>query len=165
VSQLATALGLPVPASSEPSRVAWETLPLLRSWLDGLRPLDDEALAAPTRSRGRSLRNLTVNVFHPFELLPDAWLSRRFPWEPERDGEREAALGAAPEVVAYAERILATWTDFVVEQADELGRHDPVVASPRGELRFSALLDSQLEHVAFHHRQLVEFLLERGTLS
>jgi hypothetical protein len=164
VSQLAAALGLPVPPSSEPTRVAWETLPLLRSWLDLLRPLDDDALAAPTRSRGRSLRNLTVNVFHPFELLPAAWSTQRFPWQPELDGEREEALREAPELIAYAERILEDWTDFVVEQADELGRNDPVVASPRGELRFSALLESQLEHVSFHREQLVEFLHGGSTL-
>src|SRR4051794_28179278 len=151
VSQLAAALGLPVAPSAEPTRVAWETLPLLRSWLDHVRPLDIERLAAPTESRGRSLRNLTVNVFHPIELLPAAWETGDFPWEPERDDERERALG---DVVAYADGILGAWTDFVLERADELGKRDPVVSSPRGELRFSALLDSQLEHVSFHHAQL-----------
>ena len=112
--------------------------------------------------RGRSLRNLTVNVFHPIELLPAAWSTLDFPWEPERDDEREEGLATAAEVVGYAERRLADWTDFVLEHADDLGEHDPVVSSPRGELRFSALLDSQLEHVSFHHAQLVEFL---STLS
>jgi hypothetical protein len=165
VSQLAGALGLSVAAPAEPTRVAWETLPLLRSWLDRVRPLDLGRQTAPTQSRGRSLRNLTVNVFHPFELLPAAWSTEDFPWEPERDDEREAELSTAGDVVAYAERRLAGWTDFVLEHADDLGGRDPVVTSPRGELRFSALLDSQLEHVAFHHAQLVEFLGEGGTLS
>ena len=153
---------MPVPSSAEPTRVAWETLPLLRSWLDRLRPLALEQLTAPTHSRGRSLRNLTVNVFHPIELLPAAWSTLDFPWEPERDDEREKGLATAAEVVGYAERRLADWTDFVLEHADDLGERDPVVSSPRGELRFSALLDSQLEHVSFHHAQLVEFL---STLS
>jgi hypothetical protein len=159
VSQLAAALGLPAPPASEPSRLAWETLPLLRAWLDLLRALDDELLRASTESRGRSPRNLTVNVFHPFELLPDAWASGQFPWEPERDDQREQELS---DVVAYAERILGDWTAFVLEHDDELGRQDTVVSSPRGDVLFSALLDSQLAHVAFHHEQLVAFLRSPG---
>jgi hypothetical protein len=153
VSQLAAALGLPAAPSSEPSRLAWETLPILRAWLDRLRPLGEELLSAPTSSRGRSLRNLTVNVFHPFELLPGAWETGDFPWEPERDDEREPV-----DVAGYAERILTAWSEFVVEHGDELGERDPLVSSPRGDIRFSALLESQLEHVAFHHGQLVAFL-------
>jgi hypothetical protein len=162
VSQLAAALGLPAPPSAEPTRAAWETLPLLRAWLDRVRPLEDDLLAAPTRSRGRSLRNLTVNVFHPFELLPRAWESGDFPWEPERDDERERALGTAAEIVRHADSILAVWTGFVLEHAEEFGERDPVVTSPRGAVRFSALLDSQREHAAFHLEQLVAFLAERG---
>jgi hypothetical protein len=158
VSQLAAALGLPPPPSSEPSRLAWETLPILRAWVDRVRPLDEELLSAPTPSRGRSLRNLTVNVFHPFELLPGAWANGRFQWEPDRDDERERALRGPADVVDYAERILAAWTEFVLEHGDELGERDPLVSSPRGDIRFSALLESQLEHVAFHHGQLVAFL-------
>jgi hypothetical protein len=136
-------------------------LPLLRSWLDHLRPLDLERLTAPTQSRGRSLRNLTVNVFHPIELLPAAWSKLDFPWDPDRDAGREEGLATAAEVVGYAECRLADWTDFVLEHAGHLGERDPVVSSPRGDLRFSALLDSQLEHVSFHHAQFVEF---RSTL-
>jgi hypothetical protein len=158
VSQLAAALGLPVPQTQEPTQLAWETLPVLRSWLDRVRGLDWDVLTRPTPSRGRSLRNLTVNVFHPFELLPAAWREGSFPWEPERDGEREGLLESAPELVAYAERIFADWTDFVRENAEELGRRDSTVVSQRGEVRFSALLESQLEHARFHHDRLVAFL-------
>ncbi len=123
-----------------------------------MRGLDWEALTRPTPSRGRSLRNLTVNVFHPFELLPAAWHERAFPWEPELDGKRELLLESAPALVAYGERVLGDWSDFVLEHADELGRRDPPVASPRGEVRFSALLDSQLRHAAFHRDELTAFL-------
>ena len=158
VSQLAAALGLPVPETQEPTRLAWETLPVLRSWLDRVRALDWAALTGPTPSRGRSLRNLTVNVFHPFELLPAAWWHGSFPWDPEHDGEREARLESAPELVAYAERIFTDWTGFVLQHADELGVHDRTVASPRGEVLFSALLESQLEHASFHREQLLAFL-------
>ena len=165
VSQLAAALGLPEAQSKKSTQVAWETIPVLRSWLDHLRRLDRGLLTRPTRSRGRSLCSLTVNVFHPFELLPAAWQTLSFPWEPERDDEREALLRTARRVLAYADMIFARWTDFVLENAEELGRRDPTVVSPRGDVRFSALLDSQLEHASFHHEQLVEFLRAQGRLS
>jgi hypothetical protein len=154
-----------VPHIQESARLAWETLPVLRSWLDRLRGLDWETLTKPTPSRGRSLRDLTVNVFHPFELLPAAWQSGSFPWEPERDDEREALLDSVFEVVAYAGRIFTDWTDFVLEHGQELGRRDPTVVSPRGDLRFSALLASQLEHASFHREQLVDFLRAEGRVS
>lgn len=165
MSQLAAALGLPAPQIQEAARLAWETLPVLRSWLDHVRGLDWETLTKPTPSRGRTLRNLTVNVFHPFELLPEAWRSGSFPWEPERDAERELLLDSALEVVSYAGRIFADWSDFVLEHGEELGRRDPDVASPRGEVHFSALLESQLEHASFHRGQLVDFLRTEGLLS
>ena len=158
VSQLAAALGLQAPQSKESTRVAWKTLPILRSWLDHLRGLDRGLLTTPTLSRGRSLCSLTVNVFHPFELLPAARQEGSFPWQPERDGEREGLLESAPELVAYAERVFADWTDFVLANAEELGRRDTTVVSQRGEIRFSALLESQLEHARFHHEQLMAFL-------
>jgi hypothetical protein len=120
-----------------------------------VRTLDASLLTAPTQSRGRTLRNLTVNVFCPFELLPAAWATGEFPWEPERDDEQERALG---DVVAYADSIFAAWTSFVLE----FGGGDTTVTSPRGEISFSALLESQRDHVAFHLAQLVAFLGEQG---
>jgi hypothetical protein len=162
VSQLAAALGLPSPPAQASTRLAWETLPLLRSWLDRVRGLDEALLVRPTASRGRTLLNLTVNVFHPFELLPGAWRELDFPWQPERDDERERALGGAGGVLAYAGHVFADWTSFVLESGDELGGRDPVVTSPRGEVTYSVLLDSQVEHVSFHHAQLDDFLQEAG---
>jgi hypothetical protein len=144
VSQLAAALGLPATESGDGVRLAWETLPLLRAWLDRVRTLD---LTAPTESRGRTLSNLTVNVFHPFELLPAAFTSGEFPWEPERDDERELAW---EDVIAYSDNILAAWTDFVLG----LGEGDPLISSPRGDVSWSTLLDTQRNHVAFHLAQL-----------
>ena len=165
VSQLAAALGLQAPTAQDATRAAWETLPVLRSWLDHLRGLDGRLLTEPTASRGRNLGNLTVNVFHPFELLPEAWETLDFPWEPERDDERGALLETPADVTRYAERILAGWTGFVLQHADELGSRDPVVASPRGQTGFAALLASQLEHALFHHEQLLGFLREQGLLN
>jgi hypothetical protein len=161
VSQLAAALGLPAPETQGVSGLALETVAVLESWLGRVRPLEIAVLTAPTASRGRSLRNLTVNVFHPFELLPGAWTASIFPWEPDDDDGRETRLDTARAVVAYAERILAGWAGFVRTHGSELDEHDPVVASPRGNVRFSALVDSQLRHAWFHHAQLVEFLGQR----
>lgn len=135
---------------------------MLESWLEAVRTLDLEHLTAPTHSRGRSLRNLTINVFHPFELLPAAWTTSAFPWEPERDEEREALLTSAADVVAFAARALTEWTRFVRAEGSALDARDPLVSSPRGEVRFSALVDSQLRHVRFHHDQLVDFLRDRA---
>ncbi len=158
VSQIAKALGLPSPEPPPSALLAWETVGRLQEWLERLRPLDWETLTRPTRARGRSLRNLTVNVFQPFELLPGAWEKGRFDWDPNGDDEREQELESAEAVLAYAERIQRAWADFVVEREDELEARDPVVASSRGELAYSELLESQLWHVDFHRRQLEEFL-------
>lgn len=157
VSQLAVALGLPIPPSQNVLQLASETLPVLRSWVDHLRRLDPDLLVKPTRSRGRNLRVLTVNVFHPFDLLPAAWSTGSFPWEPERDNEREALLGA-DDLVPYADGILARWDDFVRENAADLERREPSVQSPRGSVGFSILLQSQRDHLAFHYEQLTDFL-------
>lgn len=162
VSQLAAALGLAAADASPASRLALQTVPILESWLDSVRTLDFELLTAPTASRGRSLRNLTVNVFHPFELMPSAWATSVFPWEPERDDEREALLASAADVAAFAERALIEWTGFVRAEGSALDARDPLVSSPRGDVRFSALVDSQLRHAQFHHDQLVDFLRDRA---
>ena len=162
VSQLAAALGVAAPDAWPAGRLALETVPVLESWLDSVRTLDFELLTTPTPSRGRSLRNLTVNVFHPFELLPAAWVTSAFPWEPERDDEQEALLTSAADVVAFAERALAEWMGFVRTEGSALDARDPLVSSPRGEVYFSALVDSQLRHARFHHDQLVDFLRNRG---
>ncbi len=44
----------------------------------------------------------------------------------------------------------------------ELASRDPVIASPRGDLPYSALLTAQRWHAAFHYRQLTLFLTGRG---
>ncbi len=158
VSQIARALGLPLPAPPPSALLAWETVGRLQEWLETLRPLDWETLTRPTQARGRSVRNLTVNVFHPFELLPGAWETGRFDWDPTADDEREQTFESAETLVAYADRIQRDWADFVAEREDDLEARDPVVASLRGELPYSELLESQAWHVDFHRRQLEEFL-------
>jgi len=154
VSQLRSLLGLPGEGAGDTVRTAWDAVAILDAWLTELRALPPEAIDAPTPSRGRSLRNLTVNVFHPFELLPGAWERGEFPWEPELDPEREAALPGREMLVGFAEEALAGWRLFLAAEGDAIGEADPVVSSPRGEIAWSALVASQRWHAAFHQRQL-----------
>ena len=158
VSQLASMLGLAAPPQLEVSRLAWDAAAVLDAWLKLIRPLDLETLVAPTPSRGRSLRNLTVNVFHPFELLPAAFANGRFDWDPDGDDEREAALATAAAVVAYADDRHFAWQDWLLEHEGDLSGRDPQVDSPRGSLTYANLLASQRFHAAFHYRQLLAVL-------
>ncbi len=128
---------------------------MLDAWVAGLSGLSFHDLVAPTRSRGRSLRNLTVNVFHPFELLPAALEDGDFPWDPDGDAEREAALGTAVAVTEYAAERAAGWRWFLAGLGDRLAGELPLVSSPRGEIAFADLLAQQRWHAAFHYRQLV----------
>jgi hypothetical protein len=162
VSQLAAMLGLEAPAHLEVTRLAWGAAAVLDAWLKLIRPLDQETLSAPTPSRGRSLRNLTVNVFHPFELLPTAFETGRFDWDPALDEAREAALKDAAAVVAYASDRHLAWQDWLRESASDLLARDPDITSPRGCVTYANLLDSQRWHAAFHYRQLLAFLDGRG---
>lgn len=165
VSQIAEALGLPPPPGGSPLRDAQDATVILDAWLSHLRALEWEGLVRPTPSRGRSLRNLTVNVFGPFELLPAAWTTGSFDWRPENDGTREATLEDRTALVHFAEGAVAGWTRLLIEAGDELARRDPLVASPRGDVPFSTLLSFQRRHAAFHYRQLVEFLHPAGALD
>jgi hypothetical protein len=162
VSQLASMLGLQAPAQLEVTRLAWDAASVLGAWLKLIRPLDQETLTAPTPSRGRSLRNLTVNVFHPFELLPTAFETGRFDWDPTLDEDREAALQDAAAVVAYANDRHAAWQDWLQESETDLLARDPEITSPRGRVNYANLLDSQRWHAAFHYRQLLTFLDGQG---
>ena len=103
ISQLASLLGLEAPATLEVSRLAWDATAVLDSWLTLIRRLDFDTLIVPTPSRGRSLRNLTVNVFQPFELIPIAFDQGRFDWDPSLDEIREASLRDAAAVVCLQE--------------------------------------------------------------
>jgi hypothetical protein len=165
VSQLASMLGLEAPPTLEATRLAWDSVAILEAWVGLIAPLDFEVLTAPTPSRGRALRNLTVNVFHPFELLPAAFQGGRFDWDPELDDDREAALDDAAAVVGYAEARLDGWRSWLTGHESELDGRDPQVASPRGQVAYSTLLDFQRRHAAFHYRQLLAVLDTTGTLS
>jgi hypothetical protein len=135
---------------------------VLEAWERELAVLSWEVVTKPTPSRGRSLRNLTVNVFHPFELLPGAWLGGEFAWYPELDDEREAGFGDTAGLAGWAAGALEGWRTFLAVHGDELGERNPVIASPRGPIAWTALLASQRWHAAFHLRQLELFLAVEG---
>jgi hypothetical protein len=50
----------------------------------------------------------------------------------------------------------------MLESEEALARDDPSVVTPRGQLRYSDLLAAQRWHIAFHHRQIVEYLALEG---
>jgi hypothetical protein len=156
VSQLAEALGLPPPPAGSPERDGADAAAILVAWLGHLRRAPWPALLEPTPARGRSLRNLTVNVFHPFELLPAAWTSGELEWRPEDDDSREAALVTQNDVIAFAESTAASWRSFL--DGHDLSGRDPLVATPRGQVPFSTLVAFQRWHAAYHYRQLVDVL-------
>ena len=124
--------------------------------------IDLPLLVKPTPSRGRTLRELTVNVFHPFELLPSAWETGEFDWHPENDAERARQLEDADAVLAFAQRASDGWNLHLLEAGAELDARNPVVTSPRGRIAYSTLLTSQRWHAAFHYRQLKVFLEAEG---
>ena len=161
VSQLAAALGLPARPTLPSTRLARDTIVILGAWLTGISPLAVKDLSEPTPARGRSLRNLTVNVFHPFELLPVAWDTGVFSWDPDGDAAREQTLTTAEQVVGYATAIHSAWGVFVDQRGAELSGSDPTIVSPRGDVAFSVLLDVQRWHAAFHLRQLDAVLESR----
>jgi hypothetical protein len=101
-------------------------------------------------------------VFGPFELVADAWESGRFDWRPEEDDERERELHDSGAVIGFAEGAACAFRDFMCRWGAELGRSDPCIWTPRGEIAFSSLLGFQRWHVAYHYRQLVEFLRAEG---
>ena len=51
---------------------------------------------------------------------------------------------------------------FLNEAEEEIDAHDPLVTANRGDAPFSIVLRSQRLHVAFHHRQIVDFLTREG---
>ena len=160
VSQISIALGLPGPEGGEWIAAGWDIASILRAWCDHLQEAGFELALEPTPSRGRTLRNLTVNVFHPLDLLADAGETGRFDWDPDLDEERELRLANASALNAYVSGVTGVWHDFLLSSAEVPARL--VVSTPRGDLELSALVASQRWHAAYHYRQLVEFLRSRG---
>ena len=162
MSQVASLLGLPLESGAVAERVAWDTVTILKTWTETLAVLDWDLVMQPTPSRGRTIRNLTVNTFHPFELVPDAFHTGSFEWYPDRDDEREHGLTDMTALRQYAHRILEGWELFLFEFGDELDDPSRMSAGPQGELTFTALLEAQRWHSAWHHRQVVDHCRRQG---
>ena len=161
VAQLATMLGLEAPAHLAVTRLAWDGAAVLDAWLKLIRPLDQKS-SPRRRHRAAAPCATCLNVFHPFELLPTAFETGRFDWDPTLDEDREAAVQNAAAVVAYASDRHLAWQDWLRENESDLLARDPDITSPRGHVTYANLLDSQRWHAAFHYRQLLAFLDGRG---
>ncbi len=162
VSQVAALLGLPKPDTSINAQVAWDTVAILSSWLEHFDRTTWDILNKPTPSRERTLRHLTVNTFHPFELLPGAWTDGKFLWDARQDVEREATMPTMEELRAWAQSVLVTWQNFVMENETAFENENREVDTIRGTVQHSVVLTAQRWHCAFHHRQLVDFLRTHG---
>ena len=162
-SQIASLLDLPGTESGVDSvRLGWDAVSILDNWVELLPQASWESLVAPTPSRGRSVRNLTVNTFRPFELLVKAWRSHTFRWYTgAADAERERPLVDHEKLAGFARGIMRRWEDFLMETGEELGE-DPEIESNRGMVPYSVIVRSQKWHAAFHHRQIVAFLRSEG---
>ena len=158
--QIASALGLPQPEESTGSvRLGWDAASILESWATLLPSASWAQVNKSTPSRGRSICNLTVNTFRPYEMLPETWRTRRFEWRTgEEDAKREREITDMQELEGFAWKIQRSWEDFLLESEAELKASDPVIESNRGDAPFSVVLRSQRWHAAFHHRQIVDFL-------
>ena len=165
-SQIASLLGLAGAGGGtfEGPRLAWDLSAILDAWVEHLRLLDWETICAPTPSRGRSLRNLTCNTFHPITLLPAALEAGAFPWNTDDDAEREAALHDAGELVDYAATIAIDWQGWLLGAEEVLAgaAARQVTHLEKGDLDGATLLAAQRWHAAFHYRQLGVFLASRG---
>jgi len=161
-SQLASLLGLAAAGRGEALRLAWDLSAVLDAWSDLLATLDFDLMNAPTPSRGRSIRNLTVNVHVPLAEMAAAWETGVFTWDTDEDERIAAELGDADAVRAFAQARSAAWIAFLMDVGDELGQGERDVRAGEEELDFSALLDAQRFHAAFHYRQIATFLHASG---
>lgn len=156
--QIASALGLPQPEESTGSvRLGWDAASILESWATLLPSASWEQVNKSTPSRGRSIRNLTVNTFRPYEMLPETWRTGRFEWRTgEEDAKREREVTDLRKLEDFAWKIQRRWEDFLLDSEAELKATDPIIESNRGDAPYSVILRSQRWHAAFHHRQIVD---------
>lgn len=159
-SQIASVLGSPPTEEvSSVRRVAWDTVTILDDFVELIDSASWEQLLIPTPYRDRSSRNLTVNVFRPFEMLPESWHSQRFDWwGGDADLQQEALLREKEALVGWARDILLAWQSFVLDHGDAIAAEDPMIGSNRGDVTYSTLLVTHRFHSANHHRQIRDVL-------
>jgi hypothetical protein len=117
----------------------------------------------PTRSRGRTIRNLVVNVFRPISYVPDAWRLGEFVWYTgDADLQQEALLRDHRAVAEFARQVWVAYGSFLLDDAGMLDERDPPVTSNLGDMTFQTLLVAQRFHAAFHYRQVRDHLERTG---
>lgn len=162
-SQLAALLKLEVGDTQPATAVAFSLLDVLERWLEVMTEVPFEALLEPTLSRGRNIRNLTVNVFRPIGLLPRSYQDGQFNWfTNEADLQQESFLRDTAQVVAFATGIYGEFANFLLEHAEAFTTNDPQLSGNRGNMLFSELLVTQRFHAGFHYRQIVDFFNTGG---
>jgi hypothetical protein len=159
-AQIADELGLEPPPPSG-LELLDDIRAIAESWLACARVTPWEVLVPPTRSRGRSLLELTVNVFRPLELLPQAWGTERYDWAPLQDRPVWEPMRSRDELVGYCVERLEGWDRFAAEPPP-IEADDKQCWTPRGLIPFSRLLDFQRWNSAYHHRQLLDLLRTAG---
>ena len=162
LAQLAAAVGVEPPPGQPVAQEAGECLALLHAWLAHARAFDWQLLSRPTPSRGRTLRELTVNVFEQFEHAPEAWETGELRRDPDDDASRAAAFPSRQELVGWADGIAQRWGDFLLLHERELDDAPPPFSSVRGMLEWGPFVSAKRWHTAFHYRELVEFCEAEG---
>jgi hypothetical protein len=136
---------------------------LVEAWAANLRALQWELLVKPTHSRGRTVRNLTMNAVYPISLLPETWETGELDWGiVDLDEERGEAYTTTERLADFARGVHAEWSMFMLESEEALSLANPEVKTPRGLLRYSELLASHRWHLSFHYRQMVAYLVSEG---
>lgn len=162
-SQLASLLQLDIGQAQPATAVAFSLLDVLERWIAVLDGVPFTSLLEPTLSRGRNIRNLTVNVYRPIRMLPQTYRDGLFNWYTnEADLQQESFLRDTGAVIAFAQEIYGEFANFLLEDGEALTGYDPQLTGNRGEMRFSELLVTQRFHAAFHYRQIVDFFNTNG---
>lgn len=162
-SQLASLLNLDVGDAQPATAVAFSLLDVLERWIGVISDVPFAAFLEPTLSRGRNIRNLTVNVYRPIRLLPQTYRDGQFNWYTnEADLQQESFLRDTEQIVSFAQEIYGEFANFLLEHAESFSENDPALTGNRGDMRFSELLVTQRFHAAFHYRQIVDFFNSNG---
>lgn len=162
-AQLATLLDLPTPPGLDSTRVGYDMLTVVDSWVENLRPLSWEVLNLVTRSRTRTVRVLAFNALDAVAVMAKTWDTGSFPKNSsEHDEEESALLDTHEKLIAWTESVRDEWAAFMLGAEETLAVSDPPVATQRGPMPYSELLSHIRWTTAFHHRQLVEFLEGEG---
>ncbi len=162
VDQLRVVAGL-LPAEDSPPYEQW-VLALDRVLLAierAVRQLpDDRAMSLPTPNRGRDLRELIYNIYHPIGLMADALNTGRFEWSTEDDFAHSRRFEGRGDLAAFCHDAREAWLARAV--LVDAGEAEQQVQTDRGPLTNYQLVQAQATHAAQHQRQVAAFLRGLG---